>query len=192
MLPLIPLALSLAPSIATWLFGPAAAKTTAAVAALAETVTGTADPTAQLHALEDPAQASAFQLELAKLSAQLAAEQRAAELATLQAQLADLVNARGTMVTLAQAHSPIAWGAPIVSAIVLATFGAMLSVVLMHKMPDGSEALANVMLGTLAAMATSTVSYWVGSSAGSARKSADLAEANKRLANSAPIAGSDL
>jgi hypothetical protein len=45
---------------------------------------------------------------------------------------------------------------------------------LMVLMPPGSAkstyAILNMLLGTLAAMATSTVSYWVGSSAGSAQK----------------------
>ena len=41
------------------------------------------------------------------------------------------------------------------------------------------QGIVNVLLGTLAAMATSVVSYWVGSSAGSARKDERLALANK-------------
>ena len=40
-----------------------------------------------------------------------------------------------------------------------------------------NETVANLLLGTLAAMATSVVSYWVGSSAGSARKEERLAQA---------------
>jgi uncharacterized protein len=39
--------------------------------------------------------------------------------------------------------------------------------------------IANMLLGTLAAMATSVVSYWVGSSAGSARKEERLAQTSK-------------
>ena len=50
---------------------------------------------------------------------------------------------------------------------------------LMLLLPPGSAkstyAVLNVMLGTLGAMATSVVTYWVGSSAGSARKDARLA-----------------
>lgn len=51
---------------------------------------------------------------------------------------------------------------------------------LMLLLPPGSAkstyASLNVLLGTLGAMATSVVSYWVGSSAGSARKDARLAK----------------
>ena len=43
-------------------------------------------------------------------------------------------------------------------------------------MQEGLYAVLNVLLGTLAAMATNVVGYWVGSSAGSARKDARLAQ----------------
>lgn len=46
--------------------------------------------------------------------------------------------------------------------------------VLTRTVPAGSRELANILLGTLAAMASSVVGYWVGSSAGSARKDAVL------------------
>lgn len=50
---------------------------------------------------------------------------------------------------------------------------------LLILMPPGSAkstyAILNMLMGTLAAMATSVVSYWVGSSAGSARKDEHLA-----------------
>jgi len=49
------------------------------------------------------------------------------------------------------------------------------SIALTHALPANAEAVLNVLLGTLGAMATSVVSYWVGSSAGSARKDARLA-----------------
>ena len=51
---------------------------------------------------------------------------------------------------------------------------------LMLLLPPGSAkstyARLNVLLGSLTAMATSVVSYWVGSSVGSARKDARLAD----------------
>ena len=50
---------------------------------------------------------------------------------------------------------------------------------LMVLMPPGSAkstyCILNMLLGSLAAMATSVVSYWVGSSAGSARKDDHIA-----------------
>ena len=52
----------------------------------------------------------------------------------------------------------------------------VMALALFREMPPRSEALMNVLLGTLAAMATSVVGYWVGSSVGSARKDDRLAK----------------
>jgi hypothetical protein len=62
------------------------------------------------------------------------------------------------------------WAAPIVSIIVLLTFQGVMLLALTRSLPAGSETLLNMMLGSLAAMTTSVVSYWLGSSAGSERK----------------------
>ncbi len=72
--------------------------------------------------------------------------------------------------------SVMSWGAPVVSIVVLVTFGGVVSLTLLRTIPLGSEAVLNVLLGTLGAMATNVVGYWVGSSAGSARKDDRLAE----------------
>ena len=78
----------------------------------------------------------------------------------------------------------MAWGAPVVSVVVLVTFGAVVSLTLLRTIPPGSEAVLNVLLGTLGAMATNVVGYWVGSSAGSAaRKDERLAEAARAALN---------
>lgn len=71
--------------------------------------------------------------------------------------------------------SVVAWGAPLVSVLVLVMFGAVVALAWFLPLPAGSEAVLNVLMGTLGAMATSVVSYWVGSSAGSARKDERLA-----------------
>lgn len=72
--------------------------------------------------------------------------------------------------------SVMSWGAPVVSVVVLVTFGGVVSLTLLRTIPLGSEAVLNVLLGTLGAMATNVVGYWVGSSVGSARKDDRLAE----------------
>ncbi len=62
---------------------------------------------------------------------------------------------------------------------------------LMVLMPPGSAkstyAILNMLLGTLAAMATSTVSYWLGSSAGSAQKTDMLYRSSPGTASAAPV-----
>lgn len=56
---------------------------------------------------------------------------------------------------------------------------------LTRALPSGSETILNMLLGTLAAMATSVVSYWVGSSAGSAQKNDMLFRSTPQPGNGA-------
>jgi hypothetical protein len=88
--------------------------------------------------------------------------------------------------TLTQEHSPMAWGAPIVSTVVLATFGGMLGCLLTFKIPDSALALSNILLGSLSSMAGAVVQYWVGSSSGSRAKDGVIADATRNLAIAAP------
>ena len=171
MLPLIPLVLSLAPEIGKWLFGSKGEAIAGAVAQVVQTVTGTDDAAAASAVVaRDPDKAAALRLELAKIAAQAEQAARQADLDTFRAQLADVASARGQTVDLAKAGSSVAWGAPVISAVVLVTFATVMFLALTRSLPAGSETILNMMLGTLAAMATAVVSYWVGSSAGSTRK----------------------
>lgn len=168
---LIPFALGLAPELGRWLFGETAEATTQAVAQAVQRATGTADPAAAGAVLAaDPQAASQLRLRLAEVAADMAEKARRAELDGLATAVKQSLSegAAGT------GRSPVVWGAPVVSVAVLAAFGAAMTLALLRTIPPGSEAVLNVLLGTLAAMATSVVSYWVGSSAGSARKEAQL------------------
>jgi hypothetical protein len=168
---LIPLAISIAPEIAKWLFGDKAEATAAAVAQVVQTVTGTSDEAvAQQVIARDPAASANLRLELAKIAAGREKAEADAQQAALAAQLADLASARQQTVALAQARSAVQWAPVIVSAVVLGTFGTVMFLALTRALPAGSETILNMLLGTLAAMATAVVSYWVGSSAGSAQK----------------------
>ncbi len=181
---LIPLAISLAPEIGKWLFGSKGEQTAQAVAQVVQTVTGTTDDAvAQQVIARDPAVAAQLRVQLAQLAAQQEQVARQADLDALKAQIGDVQNARAQTVALAQAKSAVAWAPPIVSIVVLATFGLVMWAALTRALPAGSETILNMLLGTLAAMATSVVGYWVGSSAGSERKT-DL------LYNSTPVAAS--
>lgn len=139
-------------------------ETIQAVQSAVEAVTGTSDPVAAQAAVDaDPEVVAELQRQLAKI-----ANDR------FKAALADIQNARAATLHLAQAGSPLSWGAPVVSVIVLASFGLLCGLLLFREIPPESEALLNILLGSLAAMTTSVVSYWVGSSAGSASKDARL------------------
>ena len=167
------LALDLAPELARWLFGPGSEPVVAAVEGAVSAVTGSADHDVQAARVADPAVAGALRVQLAQIAGQAAAARDAAQMSALAAVLADVAGAQ--TLALAQGGSALAWGAPVVSLVVLVTFGAVVSLVLFRAVPPGSEAVLNVLLGTLGAMATSVVGYWVGSSVGSARKDDRLA-----------------
>jgi hypothetical protein len=168
---LIPLALSLAPEIGKWLFGSAGEKTASAVAAVVQQVTGTSDDAVAQQAINsNPQLAAQLRLQLAQLAAEQEQSARQADLDQLAARLKDVADARAQTVDLARAGSAVQWAPAIVSFVVLTTFGVVMYAALTHSLPQGSETILNMLLGTLAAMATSTVGYWVGSSAGSAQK----------------------
>lgn len=168
---LIPLAISLAPEIGRFLFGAAGEKTAAAVAQVVKGVTGTSDEAVAQQAINDnPQLATQLRIRLAELAAQQEHEARQAELDQFAAQLKDVADARQQTVALARAGSAVQWAPVIVSFVVLATFGIVMWAALTRTLPAGSETILNMLLGTLAAMSSATVSYWVGSSAGSAQK----------------------
>ena len=121
MLPLIPLAISLAPQIARWLFGDKAAEVTADVASAVQIVTGHDPGTAAGAAAAAAAMAAnaaltiQLQQRLAEIAAQREAEAnreadaaRLAQLEEFRLQLADISRASGGMVALSQANSLLA------------------------------------------------------------------------------------
>ena len=184
MLPLIPLALSIAPELARWLFGDKAEATAAAVTAAISQVTGTPDSAAAQAVLSrDPQAAATLRVELARIAAAAETSARDADLASLQAELRDVADARAQTVALVQAHSAVQWAPAIVSLVVLGTFGVVMWATLTRVLPDGSQTVVNLLLGTLAAMASSVVAYWVGSSAGSAAKTQLLFQARAGARN---------
>jgi hypothetical protein len=173
-------ALDLAPELSRWLFGPNSDATVAAVQSAVKTVTGTDHPEAQLAALADPSTANDLRLQLAGIAAKQTAAADQAVQERIAAQLADVANARATAIQFSDSHSAMVWGAPVVSVVVLVTFGAVVSLALVRSIPPGTEPVLNLVLGSLGAMATSVVGYWVGSSAGSARKDVRLASIAER------------
>ena len=169
-------ALNLAPELGQWLFGPGSEPTVDAVQSAMKAVTGADGTEEQIQALTNPSVAGALRVQLAVIAAGRAANAAKDAQEQLSAQLADIANARATNIQLTQANSLLSWGAAIVSIVILITFGAAMTMTLLRAIPQNAEPVLNVLLGSLTAMATSVVSYWVGSSVGSARKDARLAD----------------
>ena len=144
---------------------------------VARAALGGVDPSPEGVAALPPDQRAAVMVQMAQIAAEQraadqAAEQaeRQAELDLLSSRLKDVADARAQTVALAQAGSNVQWAPAAVSFVVLVTFGVVMWAALTRALPTGSETILNMLLGTLAAMATSVVAYWVGSSAGSAQK----------------------
>jgi len=195
MFALLPLLLTIAPEIARLIAGDFGGKAATAVAAAVRTITGTEDPAAAAAALAaDPAKAADLRIALAKIAADADAAERQANLDEMRSQLADVAGARQATVALAASGSRIAWGAPVVSVVVVVGFvGAFAALIFGPTATDpGRAAMLNILVGSLSAGWTAVLGYWLGSSAGSAAKNDMLASAQQALANSQPATADEL
>jgi hypothetical protein len=186
MLPLIGLAATYLPDIIRLIAGDKAGTVAAAVTQTVSDVTKTADPAAAMQTLQSDASAAAelrarlaqIALDAQKAQNDAADQVRQAELATLQATLGDTRDARGGMVALAQAHSGIAWGAPVVSVVVTVGFFAILALLVLFNQAITAQAgamvtqILNISVGTLATGFATVVNFWLGSSQASQSKDA--------------------
>ncbi|MBX9944914.1 MAG: YgzB family protein [Reyranella sp.] len=161
------------PSIASWMFGDKTGKAVDTVTGIAREVLGTDDPQAIEAAIARDPQA-ALQFKIALIQAE--AEARRGEREEIMAYLHDVQSAREQTTRLAETRSPIAYGAVVVSLLVLAGFGIMLALLFTRTVPPEQKDIAFMLLGSLSGMASAVVSYWVGSSRGSDAKNAMIAQ----------------
>jgi hypothetical protein len=77
------------------------------------------------------------------------------------------------------ARSILTWGAPVVSVITILTYavlsGIALALTMRGDLPASTVAILSLVLGAASANASQVIGFWVGSSAGSARKDEALA-----------------
>lgn len=186
---MLPLLLTLIPSIASLFAGPTAGAIAAQVGSIVTSVTGVADPHTEDGAAsvkvalagkpellaELQAKIIEAHLEETKVHAEAAKADADARTAQIVAAVASQDSARQQTVNLVKAGSSIAWGAPLISLAVLASFGTMVWLVMYRTVPPGSENLAMGMVEALKLLSVSVVGYWCGSSAGSARKDDTIA-----------------
>ncbi|HYZ33080.1 MAG TPA: glycosyl hydrolase 108 family protein [Crenalkalicoccus sp.] len=209
--PLIALAATIVPEIVRLVAGDRAGAVTSAVSDAVRVATGTEDPVEAKRKIdEDPQIAAQLRTRLAEIAVEqermrLDAEekQRAAELAELEKRLADVQNARATMLQLSAGKDPMRWGPPVVSVVVTLTFVLALLVFTLPSVftiADGTKELVNIVLGALVAAFTAVINFWIGSSQGSrdkdatvrALQAAQAEHANRALANQAQQASAAL
>lgn len=160
------LAISAAPTIARWLGAADATQDTiSAVARAAKEVLGTDDPEAARDAMAlNPEAATAFKIRMAEIAAERDAAERNAMLEEMRLHMADTANAREQTKALAATGSWLAYGALIVSVVVLSLFGfALVGTAYGLLINEGMVRLLEYSM-------IAVLGYWVGSSAGSAAK----------------------
>lgn len=156
-----------APILGTVIGGPVGTLAGAAIGALAEALGTQATPEAVKTAIETRPDAAAI---VKRVEAEKAPEMKD----HLDAILRDRQSARDQTMALVEKGSPIQWGAPLVSLVVVIGFVALS---FMALKPDTAGVRADVvlyLLGAWQSLATAVVGYWIGSSAGSASKDVAL------------------
>lgn len=169
------LAIQLVPQLSRWIGGDSG-QTASQIVGLVQQATGTANPAAQQAAIQDPEVSGALAVQLARIVADREAAAEAAQIERLKASIADVGNARQTSVAMAGTGSLIAFAPPVLSLVILVAFGTMIYVVLTRSISNLDNTLSSILLGTLAAMATQVANFYLGSSSGSQRKDAYLAQ----------------
>lgn len=178
-MPLIPLLLGLAPTVASWLMGDKTGAAVSQVTGIAREILGTSDAAGiELAIATDPNLALQFKMALLQAEADARAHTerlRQQDLDAVKAQLADVASARSQTVELAKAGSAIAWGSPIVSVLAIVVFAGFVYMLFVAKtIPDGMKEALLLLGGSAATGYGMVLSYWLGSSSGSAQKTAAL------------------
>lgn len=135
-----------------------------------------ADLKAQKLQLQEAEEKQEQQLAALKLQMEQDDKNRQAQLERFQANIEDTKSARSAFKDLAAMRSPMAWGAPIVSFIIVLGF-----FIILYKLFGGTELplanspgfqIINIAVGALTAAFATVVSFWLGSSQGSRQKDA--------------------
>jgi hypothetical protein len=156
-----------APILGTLIGGPVGTVAGAAIGALAEALGTPATPEAVKEAIETRPDATA-------IVKQVEAEKAPALNADLEAILRDRQAARDQTMALVEKGSAMAWGAPIVSIVVIFGFVGLSFLAMKPESAGIRSDVALYLLGAWQSLATAVVGFWIGSSAGSAAKDATI------------------
>ena len=157
LLSLLPLLGRIAPELLGLAFGGSAEAVANKVETAVRDIFGTVDPDQVLAVAQaDPSKADGLKSRLD------------ADTDQLKAQLADVADARAAMAGLATNGSPLAWGSPVISAIVVAAFGVVGVFVFLRYGVD--SAVGQLIAGALIAKFGTVVDFWLGSSSGASER----------------------
>ncbi len=177
-MPLIPLLLGLAPTVASWIMGDKTGAAVSKVTGIAREILGSDNANDIERAVStDPN--LALQFKMALLQAEADARNHEAQMSRqaleeLNARIADVASARSQTVELAKAGSPIAWGSSIVSVLAIIVFAGFVYMLFAKVVPEGMKEALLLLGGSAATGYGMVLSYWLGSSSGSAAKDVTL------------------
>lgn len=167
-----------APVLGGALGGPAgAAIATTVIEALASGFNVDATPEAVDKALD--------RAEAAIVVPRIEAAEAPAVIEAVNEYLRDVQDARATTVKLVEQGSAIAWGAPIVSTVVMLAFAIFSYLAINSPVSGPAREVVMYLLGAWQGLAATVVAYWVGSSVGSKAKDATLADVAASAARTA-------
>jgi len=168
---------SVAPGLATALGGPLAG---AAVKVLGEKLLGKPEASEdEVVAALSNGSLTGEQITALKVAEQnFTLEMARIDAATESTLLADTASARAQTADLARSGSVIAWGAPLVSILVIGGYFLCIWLLFVRgdDLPDNLAQLVSIMFGALQLGFGQVINYWLGSSAGS-KKSGDAIRA---------------
>lgn len=177
LLPLLALAVEALPTISRWVFGSEAEPIAQQVIEQASAVLGTTDAAEARRMLDaDPALAMRLREALAKIQADQEAAYNATVLEAHKAQIADLLNARGTMLELVKSQSVMSWMPAILTWVAILLFALIAFVVLfvLTDIPVVIRDLVMLVTGVVIAKFNQSYDYWLGTSRGATEMRQEL------------------
>ena len=182
--PLVSIAISMLPGLAKRVASNVLPDIEARMTTAVRDVLGTDDPAEAERRVADPKVAAELRLRLAEIEAE--AEQREAaaeekkresELEAFRAEMKDIQSARQMLTDLSAQDSVFAWGAVVVSVVVVLGFFLALVLLFYGEIPDQGDQeqiavfqMLNIVIGALTAGFATVISFWLGSSQGSRNK----------------------
>lgn len=186
-MPLIPLLLGLAPTVASWIMGDKTGAAVSKITGIAQDILGTTDADGIERAVAaDPNLALQFKMAVLQAEADARAHEREMDRQALEgvkAHLADVQSARSAQVDLAKTGSALSWSAAVVSVLAVASFAGILISIFVFKgaIPPDLKDVFLLLIGAAISGYNQVLNYYLGSSSGSAQKTATLEKAAGRV-----------
>lgn len=169
--PLLKYATDLVPELIDALAGPRAKEVATQALDVVKSVTGGSERTeAQNAAAADPTMMLHLRVALRQIAKEDAAAERQAEIQMQANALMGVEQARQQTLAMVAAKNPLAWGAAVISFVILAGYAWLSYLILNSHIPDANMPFVLRMQAHVETLSAAAGFYWLGSSRGSAAK----------------------